>query len=102
MFVTESRRIGVGPRGTDTGDQVALLSGSTVPFLLRSSGVVKCQDSSVEGLLPQATQMGAGGEQVCNSVHQCYVVMGDAFVSGIMDGDAVKNNVGQMEKIYLV
>lgn len=102
MFVTESRRIGIGPPGISTGDRVALLSGSTVPFLLRNSKSVVCNGGLVERLLPQVTQMGTGGGRFCKSVHECYIVVGDAYVSGIMDGEAVENNIRKIEKIYLI
>jgi hypothetical protein len=102
MFITENGRIGVGPRGIRATDRLALFSGSTVPFVLRTLEDVECRGNLVERLLPQVKQMGEEGGWVCQSVHECYTVVGDAYVSGIMDGEAVGNNKGNTERIYLM
>lgn len=97
LFVTEQGLMGVGPKDTAVGDHVAVLAGSTVPFLLRDSSNVRCHSASREVLLPRGTT-GQDKRVPCHDVWQCYNIVGDAYVAGIMDGQAVEARV---DHIYL-
>lgn len=73
FVVTARGYIGLAPLGTRVGDKVAVLQGGTVPFVLRGRGAV-----------PEEVVVGAAaGQQV-----RCEFV-GEAFVLGIMEGEAV-------------
>jgi hypothetical protein len=121
MFVTEGRRIGIGPPGILAGDRIALFPGSSVPIALRPQGPKGCGEATVESLIPKKAQTGIGnsirawslkirttnrgrppGEQTCKEIHESYKVVGDVYVSGIMDGEAVSQGVEQMISIFLV
>lgn len=64
MFVTDSGHLGSGHRGLELGDQVWILMGNDMPFVLRSNG------SEAGG--PEPDQ---------------YVLNGECYVHGIMDGE---------------
>ncbi|KAI0162073.1 heterokaryon incompatibility protein-domain-containing protein [Xylariaceae sp. FL1272] len=98
MFITQSGRIGVGPSGCQVGDRVAVTSGSRVPFLLRRRHrPIKCEDS-VMILHGKAPDDDSGLEsRRCDAPHSCHVVVGDAYIQGLMDGEAADLNVpGEM------
>lgn len=70
-FVTAKGHLGLGPDGIKAGDVVALVIGSQVPFVFREITDGK------------------------------YKLIGEAYVDGIMDGEAVagRKNVGVIELI---
>lgn len=72
FFVTRKGYLGVGPPRTRVGDQVWVLHGGRVPFVLRTT---KSDDSAV---LPLERTL-----------------VGDAYVHGIMDGEAAGGDRGQ-------
>jgi hypothetical protein len=63
--VTESNLIGIGPPKIEIGDQVSILAGAQMPFVLRE--------------MPQ-NYSGQGA----------YCLVGEAYVHGVMDGSAVE------------
>jgi hypothetical protein len=69
--VTAKGHLGLGPDHSMPGDTVAILNGSQVPFVLRKHTDKK------------------------------YAIVGEAYVDGIMDGEAVagRENVGAIELI---
>ncbi|KAH7408816.1 heterokaryon incompatibility protein-domain-containing protein [Phaeosphaeria sp. MPI-PUGE-AT-0046c] len=75
FFITGKGYLGVGPPRTRAGDDVWILHGGRVPFILRT--------------------LEAGTE--ANSKRRTLV--GDAYVHGIMDGEAVEE--GQVQSIWL-
>jgi hypothetical protein len=88
FFLTEQGYMGLGPRGREgledvepkgmqEGDIVFVLSGGYTPFLLRSVGM-----RDIPG----------------ESTHECYELVGDCYVHGIMDGEAMKAK----QEVYLV
>lgn len=100
LFVTEQGRMGVGPKDTEVGDRVAVLAGSTVPFLLRrvpGFSRVRGPGALREILLPRGT-IELTKPMPCGDVHECYNIVGDTYVAGIMDGEAVDAHVAY---IYL-
>jgi hypothetical protein len=69
FFITKKGYIGMGPPNTKPGDQVWILYGGRVPFVLRKS----LGDSA-------------------SSETQKLKLVGNAYVHGIMDGQAVQDN----------
>jgi hypothetical protein len=66
FFITKTGYIGIGPPNTQPGDQVWIFYGGKVPFIMRRSSSV--------------------GAKIERSGMQ---LIGDAYVHGIMDGEAV-------------
>ncbi|KAF2121032.1 hypothetical protein BDV96DRAFT_566128 [Lophiotrema nucula] len=67
MFQTEDWKVGHGPATLDPGqeDVVCILQGAEVPFVLRPRGISRYKNQS-------------------------YEVVGECYVHGIMDGEAVE------------
>jgi hypothetical protein len=75
LFITEDGRMGLGPPEMLSGDLIAILLGSNVPLCLRS---------------------------VMNAPQGHYTLVGDTYVHGLMDGQAVPSNCEeQLVKIHL-
>jgi hypothetical protein len=70
FFVTRKGYIGIGPPNTRPGDQVWILCGGQVPFVLRQVE----QENPTSNATSERT------------------LVGDAYVHGIMDGEAVGEN----------
>ena len=68
---TKQGRIGLAPCTTQTGDLVAIIMGADVPFVLRSTGV------------------------------GTYELVGDCYIHGIMDGEALEGKHDQVGNIIL-
>ncbi|KAK8127080.1 uncharacterized protein PG998_002839 [Apiospora kogelbergensis] len=120
FFITEEGRIGIGPKDMRVGDDVAILCGSQVPFVLRQSPRKPrpCQNAMPETLFTKNQQqqyISAGRDaneellqtlkgddaRVCNRVHwPCYTVVGDAYVHGVMD--EAQNSGREQSTVYLV
>jgi hypothetical protein len=67
FFITKSGYLGIGPPDTQLGDQVWIFHGGKVPFVMRS-----------------ATEYGD------SYGHDKLLLVGDAYVHGIMDGEAAR------------
>ena len=67
FFITESGYVGIGPPQTLPGDQVWVFYGGKAPFVMRR---MEKED---------------GSDKICS-----LTLVGDAYVHGIMDGEAVK------------
>lgn len=67
FFITKSGYVGIGPPQMKSGDQVWIFSGGNVPFVMRKI------DDEKEG---------------CAQL----VLVGDAYVHGVMDGEAMKDD----------
>lgn len=109
FFLTEAGRMGLGPPTCQKGDEVYLLSGSRVPMILRASGIKKkCRGKAVERLVLSAEEANnsiVAGQQSsartlkdhekakeirCDEDHlNCFALVGDAYVHGMMDGNLV-------------
>lgn len=103
FFVTKTGYIGVGPRNMSIGDHAFILHGSQVPFILRSADrPVACRGDRIETLSSatgsQPTYVPAGKhakapdqQKVCYETHSgLYFVIGDAYVHGVMNGEALR------------
>jgi hypothetical protein len=73
FFVTRNGYLGLGPCDISPGDEVYLISGSKVPFVLRK----------VEHLENVSPENGSSSSAV-------FRIIGDAYVHGIMDGEALE------------
>ena len=82
FFITESGYIGIGPPTVRARDQVWVIFGSQVPLILRQR--VELSNGRVE-------EVGRND----------YDFVGDAFVYGFMDGEAVSHSEGKQEVIIL-
>lgn len=80
FFVTERGYVGVGPPNLVEGDEVWVLSGGKVPFILRPSTGDKSPRSSATPL---------------------FSLMGDAFVHGILDEETIALHKGGPQAVYL-
>jgi len=112
IFITHKGYIGTAPDHIREGDDVFILYKSRVPFILRLSDTAStCQGETREVLIEdggsdepdliplteanrnkliEASQQQGLPMEVCNEVHEhCYHVVGDAYVHGIMDGEAI-------------
>jgi hypothetical protein len=79
FFITRNGSMGLGPWSTKPGDRVVILSGASVPALLRRTGEPKwCLDLTDEAI------------PVMRKI-ELYHVVGEAYVHGIMGGEAVKD-----------
>jgi hypothetical protein len=67
FFITQSGYIGIGPARTQPGDEVWIFHGGKVPFVMRRTDASKAIGS-----------------------HRTLNLVGDAYVHGIMDGQAMK------------
>lgn len=69
FFLTRAGHVGIGPHKIQAGDQVVILHGGEVPFAIRK------RQSSV-----------------------CYELLGECFVDGVMEGQAVQRKQGTRAK----
>ncbi|KAJ4346487.1 uncharacterized protein N0V89_010416 [Didymosphaeria variabile] len=110
FFITSKGYIGFGPRTTQLGDEVWVLSNSKVPFLLsathtpaqlphfgRQHNIKKCTGSGLSTLIGCDARDG-----VCNEPHGCRRMVGDCFCYGIMDGEGCAAAGEAMKQVYLV
>ena len=72
LFATSKGYLGLGPVSLDVGDTVCLLPGAKVPFLLRPTAV-------------------AAGDVDAQELQQ-FKLVGEAYVHGIMEGEAAPKN----------
>ena len=127
FFITQRGRFGIGPPTLRPDDSVFILHGSRVPMILRKSGTTRaCRQKVVEKLVlstDEAQAKFSAGDQnksnmaaireaprysVCNETHSdCYKVIGDAYVHGVMNGamiweDAARTRLRKTEPVYIV
>ncbi|KAI1415164.1 HET-domain-containing protein [Hypoxylon sp. FL1857] len=97
MFLTESGMVGIGPAKCREGDEIHVLPGSSVPFILRPNASARlyedCSTDGAEGEMSIATSPPS---------IPSYSVIGDGFLHGIMDGEAEQNNLGYYRTVDLV
>ncbi|KAK5654667.1 hypothetical protein OQA88_6990 [Cercophora sp. LCS_1] len=91
IFVTQFGRIGVGPLGTKAQDKVVVLAGTSVPFLLRDFGIISCARSTVQKNFPPQKGSVLNPGPACEKEHFCFKVLGDVYIPGLMDGEALKS-----------
>jgi len=118
FFITKQGFIGSGPRDTVAGDRVFIIHGCRVPLILKSTTPTVCRRESLQELigLPQPGFFAAGSQAkgnlrsqggLCTAVHEnCFTLIGDAYIHGIMDGEAssalADNIIKNTGTIYLI
>ncbi|KAK7746220.1 hypothetical protein SLS62_009436 [Diatrype stigma] len=80
FFVTSTGYMGLGPSSTAVGDCVYVLIGGCTPFVLRSAG---------ESEVPSVGR------------RSCHRLVGDCYVHGLMDGEAMEHRGSSQWEIYL-
>jgi hypothetical protein len=80
FFRTKGGYMGLGPKGMRVGDIVFVLDGGNTPFLLRPKG---------QRIIPE------------QDARDIYELVGDCYVHGIMDGEAVGDTT-KIEDVYIV
>ena len=93
MFTTRDGRLGIGPGSTTPGDEVAVLAGSSVPLLLR-------REKTMAFWAGTHNNKSTGEKAIAHA--SCFTVVGDIYVPGIMEGEAVVSMLGLMATIYLI
>lgn len=87
FFVTEQGFFGLGPQNCQEGDQVVVLAGGNVPYVIRRVGRFS-QLLRLPRLLRQAKSFVEAFKilsKLCFG--NCYIILGDSYVEGIMDGE---------------
>ena len=84
FFVTGNKHMGLAPGISRPGDEVCILFGCPVPFIIRPLEVRKSWTDSGETM-----------EQ------KHYVLVGECYVYGLMDGEALEDTGVEGEVIYL-
>ena len=78
--ITAKKYMGLGPETCREGDEVWVLMGSSVPFILRPMALKGVEDETVQ-------------------VHR---LQGYCFVHGIMDGEVVRDSLCDVEMVGLI
>ncbi|KAF2187100.1 hypothetical protein K469DRAFT_705656 [Zopfia rhizophila CBS 207.26] len=76
FFLTEQGYVGLAPNGVMPGDEIAIIMGGDLPVAIRNVGF------SLEG--------------------EKYALLGECYVHGLMDGEALKDGTGNATNIVLV
>ncbi|KAH8588443.1 heterokaryon incompatibility protein-domain-containing protein [Bisporella sp. PMI_857] len=94
FFVTTKGMLGLGPTITEPGDQVCMLMGAPVPFLLRESATEYISNSGeiVPGRISAERSSEKFSEQQAN-ISPLQGLVGEVYIHDIMfyDGDVVKD-----------
>jgi len=89
FYITEKGYMGTGPPRMAVGDEVWILCGGKVPFVLRE---VEAAYSLSDLIVPVVFREG-----------MCYhQLLGDGFVYGIMDGEAVERPDTELRQVNIV
>lgn len=86
FIATKKGYIGFAPENCKKGDLAVVLAGGDVPYVLRREATIDP--------LPNT-----------NGSPQCYTILGDAYIHGIMDGEAFEQldeTKGELEEFVLV
>jgi hypothetical protein len=88
FFVTSKGYLGLGPENTRVGDEISLLLGGSTPFLLRRSAPLNYQYRS---------------ELHYSRYEGTYMLLGDCYVHGCMDGELLDKAdiVSNMKYLFL-
>lgn len=78
LFVTSQGYIGLGSPEIEVGDHVAILLGGATPFVIRYR--------STEEVVKEADA-------------REYILIGDAYVHGLMDGEGIQGNQGSKDEV---
>jgi len=87
FFVTKNRYFGIGPVDMQAGDEIHILSGACVPFVLRRTDA-----SSDEGISALAED---------DPDFPLYTMIGETYVHGLMKGEALSRDGFEWDGIYI-
>jgi hypothetical protein len=90
LFVTMQGFFGLGTSDTEIGDKVVVLSGCSVPVILRKKPSNVTADSGTAATLAQDNQS-----------EEYWYFVGEAFVTGLMDGEVVQRG-GTFDQKFLL
>jgi hypothetical protein len=106
-FKTETNNQGLCYPSTCVGDEVWVLDGGTVPFILRSTYLDQEERQALRPWDPQ--EFTPNGENESRESRQSgeapegyYQFIGDCYLDGYMNGEAVQNNTFRERSIVLV
>lgn len=88
FFVTANGYFGIGPRDARVGDEIHILSGTRVPFVLRKADDVSCGKDS---------ELSEDGDDT-----PLYSMIGETYVHGIMQGQCLKREAFEWGGVCLV
>ncbi|OTA92627.1 hypothetical protein M434DRAFT_74249, partial [Hypoxylon sp. CO27-5] len=97
MFLTESGVVGMGPAKCQSGDEVHVLRGSKVPYILRPETPARLEGSCIRNGAEDGISV-----RTSRSSIPSYSVIGDGFLYGIMDGEAERNNLEGFRTVDLI
>lgn len=85
LFITEDGVTGLGPNMARPEDKVCVIHGCRVPFIIRRIEERKVWISEGNMIL-----------------ENYYVLVGECYVYGLMNGEAVKNEKAEAKDIFLI
>jgi hypothetical protein len=89
FFMTSEGYVGIGPDLLVPGDDVYILLGSRVPLILRKARPAHiCHNEELKVLISAGEDL---KETQCFQHHRTFTLVGDAYVHGIMDGEAISS-----------
>lgn len=89
LFITQGGFLGIGHCQTKPGDELFMLIGANVPFALRPNGDTT---NGSEGSGFRSIQRG-------RPLHK---IVGDCYLHGLMDGQAMQGQYSSVDDVYLV
>jgi len=120
FFITRDGYMGMGPIDTQVGDEVRILLGSRVPFVVRRGEATsasshgntfkRCMAEKLQLLVSNEIQKNErecaidkrkNGDR-CWKKHDCHRLVGDCFVTGIMDGELMTARPRRTEPLYII
>lgn len=88
LFRTKKNFLGTGPERTKVGDLIFIIPGTSVPYILRST-------------LPRAVRRSVP-LNFNNKIFSSHQLIGEAYVHGIMHGEAVKGIEDKLETLNII
>ncbi len=85
FFVTTNGYFGIGPRDAQAGDEIHILSGTPVPYVLRKSGDLSRAEDPEDD----------------DADSPMYSMIGETYMHGIMQGEALKREGFEWSGIYI-
>jgi hypothetical protein len=100
--VTEKGRMGLFLQGCETGDEVCLIEGTGVPFVLKKIETRLGGGEEKVASKDNAHGEGHGESENRNSERRpLYELLGAAYVHGVMDGEGMDDGMGEAVNFLL-
>lgn len=90
MYVTKGGKIGLAPAGTEIGDEVHVVLGAAVPFILRRKEEVVGTKEETKKDAEVDTKEGTTVGSVTDDTRTPYTIVGNCFQLDIMNGEALE------------